>query len=708
MTTFNTGNPIGSTDARDLSDNAENLDIALGTTASTWVDRLGVTRDSFEGRLEKGSFYRVGTFSVGYTLTNMRQTLEYSGHEYSWAGTFPKVVAAGSTPETAGGIGAGAWVDRTDVTLRSELSQLTGSGQIGFSKSYNYQADTVGKYINDVINYSTPEAFGIYPGSTVYSSELDLMFFNGGEIRFETPGVYLTDHTLILKSNTKLYIGSGVTIKLAPGSNCPIFKNFAYANSTANDSYIEITGSGTIDYDYSNQSASGLNTMASILKAIDVLKIGGGLKVINAAKYAWLVCKVDKLTADGLIFDTHSDGLHCQSPISNAYIRNLYGTTGDDMLAFTSGDYSNYYISEAGGFSNVDVSGIFSSGSLCALKVTGNSTGTFYNFKVSGIYGSTTNPVVRIWGDANLTHTIIKRISIEDIYAIPAGGMSTIEINDRGFIDVGQTYGIEIDTIKIKNVNSANTTAQTVSISGSAGTIVREISVSGLPRDALTVVGVNNTTVTVHDMHISNGNLQFVDNANASVVRNSGTISRLYIKDVSAIFQNSTNGNIVRLNGGCTLSFAKISDVYQKNGACAWYQISALYNKPYVELENFTIDAGGRITQNTSSDLEVSLSNCRAVGIGSANMFFSRAGGLTLSGNIVNGVDNVITDNGGAVTMPVGSHNIPCDISKITSKNGLMLYNTNSGLSCGLGLVVCNASKVWKNIYSNSTYTSAL
>ena len=121
--TFNTGNPIGSTDARDLSDNAENFDKALGTLDATWTDRLGVTRDSFEGRLAKGSFYRVGTFAAGYKLTNMRQTLEYSGHEYSWAGTFPKVVAAGATPATSGGIGAGAWVDRTDLTLRSELTE---------------------------------------------------------------------------------------------------------------------------------------------------------------------------------------------------------------------------------------------------------------------------------------------------------------------------------------------------------------------------------------------------------------------------------------------------------------------------------------------------------------------------------------------------------------------------------------------------------
>lgn len=134
--TFNTGNPIGSTDARDLSDNAENFDTALGTIAPTWVDRLGVTRDSFEGRLAKGSFYRVGDFATGYTLTNMRQTLEYSGHEYSWAGTFPKVVAAGATPATSGGISSGAWVDRTDVTLRTELSLNNGAYLVGNAAFY--------------------------------------------------------------------------------------------------------------------------------------------------------------------------------------------------------------------------------------------------------------------------------------------------------------------------------------------------------------------------------------------------------------------------------------------------------------------------------------------------------------------------------------------------------------------------------------------
>lgn len=44
MSRFNTGNPIGSDDPRDRSDNTKNLDLALNNQAQTWVDRFGVER----------------------------------------------------------------------------------------------------------------------------------------------------------------------------------------------------------------------------------------------------------------------------------------------------------------------------------------------------------------------------------------------------------------------------------------------------------------------------------------------------------------------------------------------------------------------------------------------------------------------------------------------------------------------------------------
>ena len=62
-TRYNTGNPIESTDVRDMSDNAKNLDIAINALDETWNDRFGVTRTSIEGAVQGLSFFNVGTFA---------------------------------------------------------------------------------------------------------------------------------------------------------------------------------------------------------------------------------------------------------------------------------------------------------------------------------------------------------------------------------------------------------------------------------------------------------------------------------------------------------------------------------------------------------------------------------------------------------------------------------------------------------------------
>jgi hypothetical protein len=168
MTTYNTGNPIGSTDARDRLDNSENLDLAVNSLSQTFVDRLGVTRDTLEGIYQKSAYYRAGTFDAGYTLTNNRQTLTYGNIEYSWAGTFPKVVSAGSTPATSGGIGAGAWVDRTDNRLRSDIEELGMTlKQLGWSFG-----EDIGPYITSAATQGVKKV--ILPRGVLYSSVISV------------------------------------------------------------------------------------------------------------------------------------------------------------------------------------------------------------------------------------------------------------------------------------------------------------------------------------------------------------------------------------------------------------------------------------------------------------------------------------------------------------------------------------------------------
>src|SRR5690625_4300419 len=66
MTTYNTGNPIGSKDPRDLYDNAENLDTAVNDTSrDTWKDRLGRSRKTMSGmerQFDAAEDYREATF----------------------------------------------------------------------------------------------------------------------------------------------------------------------------------------------------------------------------------------------------------------------------------------------------------------------------------------------------------------------------------------------------------------------------------------------------------------------------------------------------------------------------------------------------------------------------------------------------------------------------------------------------------------------
>lgn len=146
---YNTGNPIPSAALEDMADNAQVFDNFVNSSSTTTPNRNGASvktragfeadhdsqmqafESDFDGRLAGMAFTRVGSFTSGATLADMRQVLVWEvsqggdGHEYGWTGSFlpsGKVVIAGSSPETTGGIGAGAWVDRTDVTLRSELT----------------------------------------------------------------------------------------------------------------------------------------------------------------------------------------------------------------------------------------------------------------------------------------------------------------------------------------------------------------------------------------------------------------------------------------------------------------------------------------------------------------------------------------------------------------------------------------------------------
>lgn len=136
MATTPTNKPIPSEDPRDLKFNAGKIDEVMTSDAHYYTDRFGVRRWTIAGfqytaeeAILKYGYITMDSFEDGATLTLPNQTLRYeaNGEYYRWDGEFPKIVPAGSTPETAGGVGLGAWLSVGDASLRNQISDPDGA-----------------------------------------------------------------------------------------------------------------------------------------------------------------------------------------------------------------------------------------------------------------------------------------------------------------------------------------------------------------------------------------------------------------------------------------------------------------------------------------------------------------------------------------------------------------------------------------------------
>lgn len=209
-TRYNTGNPIESTDVRDMSDNAKNFDDFANSKSNEFTDRFGVERKTihgmnsqFDSQILNMGFTRVGTFAAGETLTNLRQTLLWDiadggdGHEYGWSGAFPKVVPPLSTPNTTGGVSAGAWVDRSDVALRSELS--SPSGPIDFAR----------KGLRDIVSVKDLPFNAKGDGVTDDSAAIQAAVNSGAEFIYVPAGTYFLLTPIQLPATDITLCGTG-------------------------------------------------------------------------------------------------------------------------------------------------------------------------------------------------------------------------------------------------------------------------------------------------------------------------------------------------------------------------------------------------------------------------------------------------------------------------------------------------------------------
>ncbi|EKQ6537192.1 hypothetical protein P6O00_002354, partial [Klebsiella michiganensis] len=195
MSTYKTGNPLGSAAVKDLFDNAENLDFALNSlTALIWTDRLGKTRRSFFGMesafvtqltsqesrfntfIQSSGYQIIGDYTAGpLTLTEYNQLIRYNNELYKLtAATDIPFTTAGNTDETWTDTDAAHFVSVGDAALRQNLGSGDGFKLLGQVRSAAALAALAGEDGDRVL------LLGYHDGWAASSSELS----GGGEFHY--------------------------------------------------------------------------------------------------------------------------------------------------------------------------------------------------------------------------------------------------------------------------------------------------------------------------------------------------------------------------------------------------------------------------------------------------------------------------------------------------------------------------------------------
>lgn len=207
-TRYNTGNPIESTDVRDLSDNAQNFDLFSLSELDYFPDRLGVNRKTLSKAIRDVGIQRIGDFTVGCTVTERNQgVLEVGGSVYVWLGALPKVVPPSSTPASTGGIGPSAWLDVGDASAYTRIiNELGAPGGVDLVNGALKQSDLVLQPITKISSYNNADVTQAWKDSV---SSFGYVYFPG--FSATTSSYYVIGDDPLLHGTT-VYVDANVNL----------------------------------------------------------------------------------------------------------------------------------------------------------------------------------------------------------------------------------------------------------------------------------------------------------------------------------------------------------------------------------------------------------------------------------------------------------------------------------------------------------------
>ena len=222
----------------------------------------------------------------------------------------------------------------------------------------------------------------------------------------------ITCAAALIPSTTHLLFEKGAGVRTLSGANCPAMQNAnwnktGWGGSTYGlDSDITIEGL-YVDGNQASQSHNGSGVYAN--EPTTGIRLFGvtnltlkDITVHQARTYGIWVCSIYNLTAHDIRFDQlmtgtpdNQDGLHINGPATNLDIRNVRGSTNDDMIALNADDGAQGSNVTAGAITNVVIDGVYPVACLNGVRLL-SATSRIDQVTVRSVKGSTRDVAVNL------------------------------------------------------------------------------------------------------------------------------------------------------------------------------------------------------------------------------------------------------------------------------------------------------------------------
>lgn len=333
MATTPTNNPVPSESPADLKFNAGKIDEFVTSSGHQYVDRKGVAHRTIEGinyeanqAILNYGYITKDSFESGNTLNTANEVLRWqsNGEYYRWGGSFPKVVPAGSTPASTGGIGDGKWVGVGDASLRSDLENPIKGDAIVNSK---FGGNVQDAYLSrQRLVENTIDLFIVYGQSNAKGTAKN----SPGAPNFVSPNARYWDGTSLAQMTSYMKTSNDGT---STGSAWLSFAN----------KYAGLSGKKAV---YIN-SGKDSQSLAQLQKGDASNNYANMLKYVNSAKSAILsegsvVGSVSVLFVQGERDEVLSTGKSAYKSALGALWANIKADTGaTSFFNYTVGTYSD-------------------------------------------------------------------------------------------------------------------------------------------------------------------------------------------------------------------------------------------------------------------------------------------------------------------------------------------------------------------------------